>query len=76
MDRIFLFGGTNYASYNLYSLTEEGELIEDLSADPIIPGSMCIGSFTVLEGKIYAVGRRELDNVWEWRIVAFDGLKW
>ena len=41
MDRIILFGGSCHASYNMYSLSEEGELIEDLSADPIIPGIMC-----------------------------------
>ena len=65
MDRIILFGGCCHATYNMYSLSEEGALIDDLSADPLIPGEMCDGSLTVREGKIYAVGWRGIDNVWE-----------
>ena len=46
----------------MYSFSEEGELLEDLSADPIIPGVMGQGSLVVREGKIYAVGWRKFNN--------------
>ena len=60
----------------MYSFSEEGELLEDLSADPIIPGVMGQGSLVVREGKIYAVGWRKFNTIFDWRIQAFDGVRW
>ena len=40
-DKVILFGGQHDASYNMYSLDEDGTMLEDLSADPLIPGAMC-----------------------------------
>ena len=45
----------------MYSISEEGEVVRDFSADRLIPGGMCQGSFVVLDGKIYAVGWRMVD---------------
>ena len=56
LSRVMLFGGASHASYNMYKLDEEGNLLEDLSGDPLIPGAMCQGSFVVEEGKLYAMG--------------------
>ena len=44
-NKIFLFGGHPKAPYNMYGLSKEGELLEDLSDDALIPGGMCQGSF-------------------------------
>ena len=41
---IVLFGGHPNASYNMYALDEEGELLEDFF---LVPGAMCMGSFAV-----------------------------
>ena len=72
--KIMLFGGVSSASYNMYALSEEGELVDDLSEDPLIPGFMVRGCSLVQEGKIYAVGLRDLAREqWKWRIEIFDG---
>ena len=64
------------ASYNMYSFSEEGELLQDLTTDPLIPGYMCSGSFMVKSGEIYATGAIELKNEWKTALEAFDGKKW
>ena len=58
--KIVVFGGVSRMTFNSYILNEEGELEDDLSEDPFIPGSMCLGSFTVQEGRILAVGRSRI----------------
>ena len=73
--KILLFGGSSNASYNMYLLSEEGALLEDLSGIPNIPGYMCTGPVVVQEGKIYVVGWRDEWNP-TYRAMAFDGLKW
>ena len=50
--------------------------MEDLSADPGIPGSMCSGVHLKKEGRIYAVGYRRLGKEWKWRGHSFDGKEW
>lgn len=60
----------------MYSLTEEGDLIEDLSSDPLIPGYMSSGSFSVKRDWLYAAGAIETDSGWEKGVALFDGRKW
>ena len=55
MNQILVFGGAAIASYNAYTFDEEGELLEDISDDPFIPGYVCNGSFVVRKGNVYAV---------------------
>ena len=57
-------------------MSEEGELEQDLSEDPLTPGEMCMGSFTVEGGKIYAVGNNEAKEEREWCLRVFDGKSW
>ena len=73
---ILVFGGHSQASYIMQAFTSEGDLKQDLSVDPLIPGNMSQGAFVAQEGRIYAVGWRELKSKWDWRIGAFDGKKW
>ena len=74
--RIVVFGGVSCVSYNMYTLSEEGELLDDLSADPLVPGFMVRGSVAVTDGKIYAVGHMQLSKQSKWRIEVFDGSQW
>ena len=46
-NKIVLFGGFSLASYNTYILSEEGKVEQDLSQDPLIPGAMCRGTYSV-----------------------------
>ena len=74
--KIVVFGGSTSASFNTYILSDEGELEGDLSADPLVPGYMCRGSCVAQDGKIYAVGFKEVKGNWEWSLRVFDGKKW
>ena len=75
MNKIVLFGGSS--SYITLILSQEGELEQDLSQDPLIPGYMCQGSHSVEEeGKIYALGWNQLNNKRQWSMRVFDGRKW
>ena len=69
--QVIVFGGEY--DYNMYRFTEEGDLIEDLSRDPLIPGEMLWGSYTSQEGKIKAVGYRAVGRLVDWRMMEFDG---
>ena len=75
-DKIVVFGGHSLASFNLFILSREGELEQDLSNDPLIPGAMCRGSLTVRDENIYAVGSTKLNNMWDYVFRVFDGKKW
>ena len=46
-NKVLLFGGAENPFYKMYAFDEEGGLLEDLSADPLIPGWMCEGTFVV-----------------------------
>ena len=61
--KILVFGGLLHNFHYSLLLSEEGELEEDLSADPLIPRYMCEGSCTVEGENIYAVGCSIQDGV-------------
>ena len=76
-NKILLFGGHSDISYNTQILSTEGELEQDLSEDPLTPGAMCRGSFTVQGEKVYVVGsNKESNDVWDYTFRVFDGKKW
>ena len=75
-NKIALFGGIDHASFNMYILSEDGGLEQDLSSDPLIPGGMNQGTYLVKKGQIYAVGWRKLGNEEKWRAKAFNGKFW
>lgn len=52
----------------MYALNEEFELLEDWSADPLIPGYMTEGCFTVKRGTVYALGWRIINSKWGQRM--------
>lgn len=74
--KVLLFGGIDYASFNMYSFREEGELLADFSSDGLIPGGMTQAPFVVQDRKVYATGWREIKKALKWRLEAFDGKKW
>ena len=51
---VMVFGGQT--EYDMYAFSGEGELITDLSGDPLIPGCMCYGTTLVRQRKMYALG--------------------
>ena len=71
-----VFGGSSTASYNTYILSEEGELEQDYSDDPLIPALMCQASFTVQSEKVFAFGGKKVEGEWELEMRVFDGKKW
>ena len=75
-NQIVIFGGYHAASHNMFILTEEGELKEDISDGSIIPGTMCSASFTVEKEKIYAAGRHLLNGKHLSSVGTFDGGEW
>ena len=75
-DKIVLLGGYSSFSFCTCIFNKEGELERDLSDDFLTPGEMCMGSFAVEEGKIYAVGNSELEEERQWGLRVFDGKKW
>ena len=75
--KILVFGGTGYtAGYTTLMLSEEGELEEDFSDDPLNPGSVRKGVFTVKRGRVLTLGFRNLNDEWRWRAESFDGKHW
>ena len=75
-NKIVVFGGHETHSYNTLVFSNDGELEQDLSHDPLIPGCLCRGSYTTQNRKIYAMGWNPLRYKWEWRMRAFNGKKW
>ena len=57
---ILVFGGEDPASYRMYFFSEEGEMVEDLSSDPLILGGMCQGSVVIERGQVLAAGWRKV----------------
>ena len=56
-----MFGGASIASYNMYKLSEEGEIVEDISEScGEIPGLMGGGVAIAHKERIYAVGWRKM----------------
>ena len=58
----------------MYILSEEGELLEDHSADPLIPRRMCYNPWVEEGGKIFTL--RYDTTAWLHRVVAYSGEKW
>ena len=75
-NKIVVFGGHYTHTYNSLILSKDGELEEDLSHAPFIPGCLYRGSSTVEIRKIYAMGFNRLDEKFEWKMKVFDGKKW
>ena len=74
---ILLFGGASNALYITYRLSEEGEVVSDLSEMcGEIPGVMCGGVTLLAKEEVYAIGYRRENNKLEERYVIFDGEKW
>ena len=71
---VMLFGGQT--EYHMYALSEEGELIADLSDDSLIPGYMCNGTTLVTKRKMYALGFKLKEGKWKINGNAFDGVEW
>ena len=73
-NKVVLFGGSYGAKLITYIFSREGELEEDLSQDPLIPGEMDQGSLSVENGKIFALGKYIVNgSEEEWALGAFDG---
>ena len=47
---IYVFGGTSKTPYIMHKVSEEGEVLEDLSSLALIPGAMRWGSYAVRNG--------------------------
>ena len=61
----------------MYALSEEGQLLQDLSPDPLIPGTIVLGSYvTVREGIFGFSWRKNGRGEPEWQLEVFDGIKW
>lgn len=60
----------------MYLLSQDFQLIADLSDDPFIPGNMNWGTVVIHRGKVYAVGCRKFDNKLGYRVERFDGEGW
>ena len=54
-------------------MNEEGELLDVLFSDPLIPSNMNSSAFSVSRSKLYAIG---MDEMWEEEIRVFDGNEW
>ena len=67
-----MFGG-GYESKVMHKFSLEGDMVEDMSDDPLIPTLMCQRSFDVQGWELYAVGEREVNSEWEWGVQVFDG---
>ena len=55
LGQILVFGGVFITSRRMYVLTEEGEVLKDLSKDPLIPQHMCSKPYIAKEGRIYTI---------------------
>lgn len=74
--KVLLFGGRFLSGHNMQSFSEEGEFVEDLSEDPLVPGYMTQGSVVVKRGRILASGYRKVRNVARTVVGEFSGEKW
>ena len=71
---ILIFGGASNASYVMYRIHEEGELLDDLKE---IPGAMCSGVTLLERGVLFAVGWRKTEGLWRSGIeVLSSDLRW
>ena len=70
---ISVFGGTYPATYLMHRVSEEGELLADLSYLKMIPGGE---TALVSSGCIYAVDSREENEGRSYRLRRFDGMQW
>ena len=70
--RVFVFGGVRNISFNMYSFNEEGDLEEDLSEDPMIPGYVGYSPFVIQGRRVFTIGMRKFNGVWKRRLEAFD----
>ena len=57
-----LFGGVKSATLNMYTFSEEGELIADLSSSHNLPGYMGTRPFLVMGERIFSVGKAKEKN--------------
>ena len=73
---VLVFGGTYSKPEDMYKFSEEGELVADLSGLPLIPKYMCLRSFVVHKGKIFAEGNFSYLEGWTRVVSVFDGEKW
>ena len=71
---IVLFGGECTGPLTTLILSEEGELLRDLSDDPLIPGAPI--TFEVLKGSLYSVGFNFFKHKWRYSVRKFNGKKW
>ena len=62
--------------YKMYILSEEGELEQDLSKDPLIPAKMIAGTSIVHKEKIIAFGVSFTVEGPKWSVKSFNGKKW
>ena len=75
---ILIFGGASNASYVMYRIHEEGELLDDLKEEEKeIPGAMCSGVTLLERGVLFAVGWRKTEGQWRSGIeVLSSDLRW
>ena len=64
-----MFGG--YYEGVMFEVTEEGELVENLSDDQLIPMAMTYRSAAVERGNVFAVAYAE-----KWEVRVFQKRKW
>ena len=60
----------------MHNLSEEGEMVSDLSSDPLIPGPMSYKAFTVMRGAILTARLKLQNKEFSWEIRAFEKEKW
>ena len=68
VDKIMVFGGSCSASSIMYNLSKEGELEEDLSDEALLPGGICLWSYSVEDGKIFALSQNTSHGKWKWDV--------
>ena len=60
----------------MHKVSEEGEVLGDLSSLALIPGAMRWGSYIVSKGFLYAIGYRKWEENKCYRFLSFDGMSW
>lgn len=73
---IYIFGGTSNTTYLMHKVSEEGELIEDLSSLGLIPGAMRWGSYVARNESLYAIGYRKWSDYKCYSLLCFNGKWW
>ena len=71
-----VFGGNKSRPGVVQCYDEEGGLMESRLESTGIPKKMSQGSARVWRNKLYAVGLNMKEDIWKWRLHAFDGLGW